>query len=577
MTESHYDVVIMGGGIGGVFQARHLLLNIPGIKLAIVEPRSREEIAKISKIGESTVEIAGMFMVRELGLGAYLTENHLPKYGLNFHWPKDAAKTEDIGDYYSMWALKQPPIHAFQVHRGRLESDLLAMNEAMGVDIIEAKVADFDISSGDDRNAVHVEAADGTRRTLTCDHVIDAAGRAFLTGRKFDNILSKPADKFGIKNGTAWVRVKGVDRTAFHDEFGPRETATARYFGTNHFFGKGHWLWMIPLSREQRELSIGVIHHHEVIKAKQLNSREKFLAFLKANHGVLHRLVDSAEAVDFQYWGSPSHICKQVFNEDNWSALGDAIYFGDAFYSVGISALCVTIECTTELIRGKRAGEDIAEKRAAFNDYVLWFAGTNAHTYRYHPQHLGNASVMSWRITFEYLWWFGVLVPSYVGKWHLQPAYIREQLDNCPRHIHDLVYQELTEIAQAGKNVGFMDAYRADQLPFVGRSPDHEHVPYLENTSYGERALNIYTSAAATHRAAAMWWVKLQKTAWGAGWVLRPRGLRVLSWLLGQSAKIRARAALHDLEIARQPKDDPFHKLQEEFKGYSAPTDLQSW
>ena len=572
----HVDVLIMGGGIGGCFQARHLLLNLPGLSVAVVEPRSLEEIEKISKIGESTVEIAGMFMVRELGLGAYLTERHLPKYGLNFHWPKDPSQTDTVDDYYSMWALKQPSIHAYQIHRGRLESDLLRMNEELGAKRIQAKVVDFEVTPGDAPNTVIVEDEDG-QRSITCTHLIDAAGRAFLTGRKFDNILRKADDRFGVRNGTAWVRVKGADRTRFHSEFAPRETATTRYFGTNHFFGKGHWLWMIPLSREQRELSIGVIHHHDVIPAKRLDTREKFLSFLEANHGVLHDIITSAEGVDFQYWGSPAHTCKQVFGEGNWSALGDAIYFGDAFYSVGISALCVTVECTTELIRAKRAGEEVERKRDAYDRYIRWFAATNAHTYRYHPMHLGDASVMSWRITFEYLWWFGALVPSFVGKWHLQPDFIDEQLANCPRHIHDLVYQELTEIAEAGKNIGFMDAYRADQLPFVHTSPDHEHVPFLENTAYGERALNIYRSVATTHAHAAAWWLKLQTTAWGPRWVLRPRGRKVMAWLLGQAAKIRARAALHDVELARRPKDDPFHRLQEEFRAYEAPDELQPW
>ena len=73
-SESHYDVVIMGAGIGGSWAARHLMLKMPGIRVALVEPKSDEALAKIGKIGESSVEIAGIFMDKELGLGAYLTE-----------------------------------------------------------------------------------------------------------------------------------------------------------------------------------------------------------------------------------------------------------------------------------------------------------------------------------------------------------------------------------------------------------------------------------------------------------------------------------------------------------------------
>ena len=42
-----YDVVIMGGGWAGNCQARHLLLNVSGIRLAIVEPRTDEQVVDL--------------------------------------------------------------------------------------------------------------------------------------------------------------------------------------------------------------------------------------------------------------------------------------------------------------------------------------------------------------------------------------------------------------------------------------------------------------------------------------------------------------------------------------------------
>jgi NADH dehydrogenase FAD-containing subunit len=38
--EQVYDVVIMGAGFAGICQARHLLLNIPNLKIALIDPRS---------------------------------------------------------------------------------------------------------------------------------------------------------------------------------------------------------------------------------------------------------------------------------------------------------------------------------------------------------------------------------------------------------------------------------------------------------------------------------------------------------------------------------------------------------
>jgi flavin-dependent dehydrogenase len=578
MTDTqHFDVVIMGAGMGGNWAARHLMIKIPGIRVALVEPKSDEAIAKIGKIGESSVEIAGIFMVKELGLGEYLTEHHLPKNGLNFHWPKDPAKTDSTDDYWSVWALRQPVVHAWQMHRGKLERDLLRMNTEMGATRVQARVTDIEVTSGDGLNTVIGKTPEGEEVRLSCDHLIDCAGRSFITGRKFDNILAEPEDKFGLNNGTAWVRITGVDRELFHKAM-PIDTATARYYGTNHWFGEGHWLWMIPIDREEMSLSIGVMHHHDVIPGKHLNSRAKFLAFLEKNHGVLHKLITSADAeLDFMYWGKPSHRCKEMFSKDNWYAVGDAAYFADAFYSMGTSTIAVAVESVTEIIRAKRAGEaDAEEKRQAYNDYNIWFSKTNMHMYRHHGRHLGDPSIMSWRIFFEYVWWFGTLVPTFIGKWHLQPKYIKETLENCPRHFHVEVYDELNELQDAGVNLGLMDCYRADQLA-VAYHPTQDHLHYLENTTYGPRELNIYTTVASTHWFAAWWWIKLQKTAYGFGALRRKKAWSVAGRLFAQAFLIKMRAGWHELELLGRPQSDVHQKKVDEFARSNSVPKLQPW
>ena len=82
-----YDVVIMGAGFAGVCQARHLLLKIPGIRVALIDPRPEDRQDRDMKVGESMVEIGALFVCKELGLHDYMIENHAPKFGLSFHWP----------------------------------------------------------------------------------------------------------------------------------------------------------------------------------------------------------------------------------------------------------------------------------------------------------------------------------------------------------------------------------------------------------------------------------------------------------------------------------------------------------
>ncbi len=576
MTDSkHWDVLIVGGGFAGQCQARHLLRNVPGLTIGLVEPRTAEEISQIRKIGESTVEIAATFLGRELGLYDYLIENHQPKVGLAFHWPKDTGKTDSIGDYASLWPTRNPTLPSWQVHRGKLEADMMQMNLDDGVTWIQGTVTELDLTAGKAKNSVTVDLVDGGTATHTCDHLIDAAGRAFLTGRAKDNMLFGPKNLFGLQNGAAWVRVRGVDRKKFVDGIDGERTVTSQYYATNHFFGPGHWLWMIPISMgDTMQLSVGVMYHHSVIKGRDLDTEEKFMAFLKANHEVLYNLVNDREVEDFVHWARPSHYCKQMFSPDRWYALGDAAYFGDAFYSQGTSTIAFAAESVTELIRAERAGESEAEierKRDAYDRFNLWWGANVVHLYRDHPKHLGHAGVMSWRVYLEYMWWFGAWVPTYLGKWFLDPKYVDDTLSLCQRHFLKEVYDDFNKIVDGeGKSLPLMDPYRADQLMF-GYEPPGDADHWLENVESDPQRLNVFRSIAQTFWMVAIWWMKFQVTAFGAKALLRPRTWWHFGRLMVQGTYIKMGDGLHLLRNMGKAKNDTFSKLKEEVRRMPAP------
>ncbi len=297
--ELTYDVVIMGGGFSGNSQARHLLLNIPNIKIAIIDPRSPIRTEKDLTVGESTVEIAADFLTKDLGLYEYLIENHAPKHGLSFHWPKNPKQTNTTDDYYNIWTNGLPPTEAFQLNRAKLEQDLLQMNRDMGAVFYRGKVVDFDLTPKDELHSIQVKLEDG-KIDLKAKHLIDAAGRRFLIGKKTDNLIFDQQELYGINTGSSWVHVKGIDRSLMDDGYHPDTTLASHYYTTNHWFGHGHWMWMLPLGKSGKELSIGIVYHQNVIPTKEINTFDKFKAFLKANHTVLYNLIESSdECVDF--------------------------------------------------------------------------------------------------------------------------------------------------------------------------------------------------------------------------------------------------------------------------------------
>ncbi len=576
-----YDVVIMGAGFAGLCQARHLMLNVPGVKVALVDPRPEKRSHKDLKIGESTIEIAALFLSKELGLHEYLIENHAPKKGLNFHWSKNggAGQTETIDDYYHVWSNRQVPIPSFQINRARFEEDLLKMNREMGAVFYHGRVVDVDLTPKDVAKTVSIKAG-GENLELKAKHVIDAAGRKFIIGRKTDNLVFEPENLMGLNTGSAWMRIKNVDRTIFHDGYDPTGASTSHYYSTNHFFGRGHWLWMIPTDTESGELSIGTIHHHQELPASQVNTEAKFRTFLQNNHAVLDRLIDSGETVDFQYRSRLAHTSKTMFSEDNWYVLGDAAYIFDAFYSFGTTTVALAIEGITEIVRAKLAGEADAEaKRAAYNEFNLAYARSVNCLYRGHDKQLGHASVMSWRIYFEYMWWFGVQVPMYVGKWHLDLTFISIYVKTLNSNVDGLfadLCRQFEKLVEKDVNLGLMDCYRADGL--LGNYHTLKHFDrFLENTKLEPRHCNVFAGLKSTCFYAAIWYAKFQWKGFGLRGLLKPLNLYHFARLLALSAQGAIGELVYKSKTRNLPANSQVKQMQQEFEDYQYQPKLQPW
>jgi flavin-dependent dehydrogenase len=582
-----YDVVIMGAGFAGLCQARHLLLNLPNIKIALIDPRPEKRTDNDLKVGESLVEVSSLFVGKELGLYEYMIENHTPKSGLNFHWAKHPSKTDSLEDYFSVWNNRQPSITTFHLNRATFEQDVLQMNKKMGAVFYQGNVVDVDLTPQDELTTITVKLTHDNCITLKAKHVIDAAGRKFIIGRKTDNLIFHQADAgkdaenlYGLNNGSAWLRVRNLDRTLFHDGYDPSGAATSHYYATNHYFGQGHWLWMIPTSTNPLELSIGIMHHHQVIPANTLNSLDKFEDFLQANHTILHNLIMSGEIVDFHYLPRPAHSSKVLFSQDNWYVLGDAACIFDAFYSLGATMIAFAIESVTEIIRAKLAQEADAEvKRAVYNQFNLAFVRNTNGLYRNHAQQLGHASVMSWRIYFEYMWWFGMILPLFIGKWHLDIKFAQQFSQMIKVNTNGFmaeVYDRLTELVEKGANIGLLEAYQGHQL-FKDYHPSKRFDLFLENAKYEPQHCNVYGGIKATYFYVALWYAQLQWKGFGWSGLFAPRTLYYLAQLLGLSAYTAIGEFIYRFQTLGQASNTEVVQMRQVFQKYRYKPQLQPW
>jgi len=575
-----YDVVIMGAGMAGLCQARHLMLNIPNLKIALIDPRGTDRGDKDHKLGESTVEIASLLICKELGLHDYMIENHPPKAGLNFHWCKDLGQTKDIDDYFHIWINRQPPIPTFQINRPKFERDVLKMNQEMGATFYDGRVVDVEMGNHNELHLVKVKLKNGDYLHLNAEHLVDAAGRKFILGQKTNNVLFDSEDLQGVNTGAAWVRVRNVDRNIFHDGYDPNGTTVSHYYATNHFFGKGHWAWMIPIDGEKQDISLGIIHHHEHISSKQINTREKFDSFLEANHTMLYDLINSGEQIDFHYWPRIAHKSKTLFSPDNWYVLGDAAAIFDAFYSLGITTIALQVESVTELIRTKRAQEpDLEAKRDAYNNLNLTYIDAVNTFVSKHTNQLGNASIMSWRIYFEYIWWFGILVPMYLGKWHLDVNFVNEFVgpfrSSCEGIISH-VYQQFEILSDRKKNIGLLDPVRADQL--IGNYYTFKHFDdFLENSKLEPQRCNISGSMKHTFFYLVIWYIKFLWTSFGIAGLLNPKNIYYLFYLGGLSVLSAFGELRYKFQTWNLPDNTGIESRTAEFKKYSYQHELKPW
>jgi flavin-dependent dehydrogenase len=574
-----YDVVIMGAGYAGVCQARHLLLKIPNIRIAIVDPRSENPSKLDHRPGESTLEAASMFLFSELGLHDYLLEQHTHKAGLNWHWPKDVEKTESLDDYYNIWVNRQLTIPSFHLNRLKFDLDVLEMNKQMGAHFYNGRVVDLDLTPGDELNTVKVKLHDDYIH-LKSKHLIDAAGRKFIIGRKTDNLLLNPKElPVNIKPSSGWVLVKNVDRTIFDNSVYSTESLESRYYATNHWMGKGHWLWMIPVDTQTKELSVGLIHHPDVIPSELVNTKEKFYAFLKANHNILYQLLKSGEHVEFNYWPKIAHTSKKLFSTDNWYVIGDAASNFDALYSTGTTMSCIAIESVTEIIRAKLGNEKDAEKkREAYHHFNLALARFMNVAVSNQEKQVGNASIMSWRLYGNYMVWFNTLLPIYVGKWHLDLLFSRLALIffKINSSFWMDTFKQLSYLAERRTNIGFMDQLRADQL-IGGYHPDKFFDNFLENAKLEPGKLNVFAGLRAYCFYIVIWFIMLQWKGFGLMGLLRPRNIFHIVRLLLTGVVMAIAELTHKLKLSGQPSNSIVKDTREEFKNYRYQSRLLNW
>ena len=348
------DVLIMGGGGTGQLAAAYLRMRFPKLKVSVVEgPHKNRPI-----VGESLVEVSVDFLF-ELGMGAYLVEKHYPKYGLTYYFKLDIDNPADR-TYLVDEIPTGPQILSFQINRFTFDREVRDRNVLNGVELIDGTVVGVDINSGDALHQVTVQDAAGARQTLRARWLVDATGRNRVLQKQLQ--LQETVKE---QKNVFWFRLKNFNPEIISHIRALKEPnrCYVPYYATHHFFGKGNWIWCIPMRSPDNEplISIGITYRKDVYPHGEVRTMEQFLDCVGREHPVLVELIRSGTIVDTNFYSSYMWECRQRYSPDRWYIIGDAGDTVDPLYSVGLALSTLQIRQIAAILQRELNGCGTAE------------------------------------------------------------------------------------------------------------------------------------------------------------------------------------------------------------------------
>jgi flavin-dependent dehydrogenase len=384
-----YDVVIIGGAFSGTATALMLKRKRPEARVLIIEKKAAFD----RKVGESTTEVSSCYMTRILGLTHYLGHHQLPKQGLRLWFSNRPDQPFD--DCVEIGTRYQSRLPSFQVDRAKLDSHMLDRAIQEGCELWRpAKVASFELNDGHQQTVTAV--VDSGEQTVTCRWIIDATGRAAMFARKLGYF--RPNTEHPIN--AVWARFSGAkqwDSYEWRERFPDyaKHCRTAREWATNHLFGRGCWVWIIPL--QGGDVSAGIVYDSRIFKFPDGASLGERLHAHILNNPIGREIFGTAKVIegDVHAFSMLPYHSEKVCG-DGWAMVGDAAGFIDPLYSPGLDFCSYTSYYVADLLAHSLRGDGVAQRLSHYNQqypitYRYWFESLFKNKYYY----MGDADLMS--------------------------------------------------------------------------------------------------------------------------------------------------------------------------------------
>lgn len=426
------DVLILGGGLAGLTLARHLLRETD--RRVLLLERRQEIPTHRQKVGESTVQVAGYYLSKVLGLETYLLHEHFMKYNLRFFW-ENAGDNGAYEDYGQSYIRPFSNIASYQVNRNTLEAELLRLNLEeerfeLLTGITKSQIA---IAEGDEAHQLDV-VRDGNSEQIRAHWVIDTTGRARLLAKRMGLRQRNP-----IRHGALFWWVDGLVDVETLTGRSPREIrldpAKAHlghlpiWLATNHFMTEGAWFWVIPL---RGKTSLGLVYDTNIVSHDDVFSVEKATRWVCERFPLFARDLPERRVLDFGGYRDYSHDCRQTLSPRRWAMAGEAGRFSDPLYSPGSDLISIYNTLIVDAIRTEDS-EALERKCATYENLMRAMYQAYVPSYDLGYESLGDQEVFSIRYSWELSIYFATYVFPFINDLFVDRRFILAFLRNFGR------------------------------------------------------------------------------------------------------------------------------------------------
>jgi flavin-dependent dehydrogenase len=337
----HYDCIVIGGGPAGSTVAA--IVAQSGFSTLLLE---RDRMPRFH-IGESLMPETYWTLERLGVLDQMKTSCFVKKLSVQFvsHTGRESQpfffREHDPRECAATW----------QVERADFDQLLFDNAARKGAACYDRTRVLAVLFRGDRARGVSLQTADGQRRDVSCQVVVDASGQQALIA----NARGIKVDDPDLRKAAIW----GYYRHARRDE-GDNAGATVIL----HTHGKRSWFWFIP--QANNITSIGVVGDRDYLLKGRGRPADVFEDELVRCPALADRLIDAELVSEFRVAKEFSYATQQQAG-DGWVLVGDAMAFIDPIYSSGVFLALKSGEWAADaIIDGLRQGDTSTARLGAW-------------------------------------------------------------------------------------------------------------------------------------------------------------------------------------------------------------------